>query len=142
MIFLALICLIGLCAAIVFATQKAAAAKSTAAEVASLEEELSEARTRDGELLELKMEMRGREERLAAEQRIAGEREEELGRLDLSGHDAASRFDVGPVPVDQQAAAGVQERGAVQFRWAEAELEERSRGVDLLDEAGEDLGLV
>jgi len=36
----------------------------------------------------------------------------------------------------------VQQRCAVQLRRAEAELEERARGVEQLDEAGEDLGLV
>jgi DNA recombination protein RmuC len=81
MIFLALICLAGLCAAIAFATQKAAAAKAASDAAASLEADLSEARLAEGQLIELKMEMRGRDEQLAAERRIAGEREDELGRL-------------------------------------------------------------
>lgn len=81
MIFLALLCLAGLCAAIVFATQKAAAAKSAAQKAASLEAELADAHAVEGEFSELKAEMRGREEQLAAERRIAGEREKELIRL-------------------------------------------------------------
>jgi len=81
MIFLALICLAGLVAAAIYASQKAAAAKTAAEKAAALESELMEARAVEGQLVELKMEMRGRDEQLAAEQRIAGEREEELGRL-------------------------------------------------------------
>jgi DNA recombination protein RmuC len=81
MIVLALLCLVGLCAALVLATQKAAAAKAAANAAALLETELSEARAAEGQLIELKMEMRGKEEQLAAEQRIAGERGEALDRL-------------------------------------------------------------
>lgn len=81
MIFLALACLIGLVAAAVFATQRSAAAKSAVDKAVALESELGKARGAEAELIEVKMEMRGRDEQLAAEQRIAGEREEELGRL-------------------------------------------------------------
>jgi DNA anti-recombination protein RmuC len=81
MIFLALACLIGLVAAAVFATQRSAAAKSAVDKAVALESELGKARGTEAELIEVKMEMRGRDEQLAAEQRIAGEREEELGRL-------------------------------------------------------------
>lgn len=81
MIFLALACLIGLVAAVVLATQKSAAARSAADRAVALESELTEARAAEGQLVELRMEMRGRDEQLAAERRIAGEREEELGRL-------------------------------------------------------------
>jgi DNA recombination protein RmuC len=81
MILLAFICLIGLIAAVILATRNSAAAKSAVARADSLELELSEARAAEGELIELKTEMRGRDEQLAAERRIAGEREEELGRL-------------------------------------------------------------
>jgi len=81
MIFLALASLIGLVAATVIATQKAAAAKSATAEAEALESELAGSRAAEAQLTELKLEMRGREEQLAAERRIGGEREEELGRL-------------------------------------------------------------
>lgn len=81
MIFLALVCLAGLVAAAVYATQKSAAAKSAIERAIALESELTDARAAEGQLLELRMEMRGRDEQLAAEQRIAGEREDELGRL-------------------------------------------------------------
>lgn len=81
MIFLALICLAGLVAAAVFATQKAAAAKSAAVRAAALESELSAARAEAGQIVELRMELRGRDEQLAAEKRIGGEHEEELVRL-------------------------------------------------------------
>lgn len=81
MIFLALICLAGLVVAAVIATQKSAAAKSATERADTLQTELTESRAAEGQLNELKMEMRGREEQLTAEQRIAGEREKELGRL-------------------------------------------------------------
>jgi DNA recombination protein RmuC len=81
MIFLALLCLGGLVAAAVIATQKAAAAKSATDRAASLEVELVEARAAGDELAALRMELRGRDEQLSAEQRISGEREAELKRL-------------------------------------------------------------
>lgn len=81
MIFLALLCLIGLVAAAIVATQRSAAAKSAADRAANLEIELVEARSAEERLIELRMELRGRDEQLTAEQRIAREREEELGRL-------------------------------------------------------------
>jgi DNA recombination protein RmuC len=81
MIVLVLFCLIGLCVAAIIATQKAAAAKSAADRAAALEAELAEARAAEDELVEMKMELRGQDVELAAERRIAGEREEELTRL-------------------------------------------------------------
>jgi DNA recombination protein RmuC len=81
MIVLVFICLIGLCAAVALAAQKAAAAKTARELAVTLESELDEAQAATGELLELKLEMRGQEEQLAAERRIAGEREGELVRL-------------------------------------------------------------
>jgi len=81
MIILALVCLAGLVAAAVYATRESATAKSASERAISLESELTDAREAESQLLELRMEMRGRDEQLAAEQRIAGEREEELGRL-------------------------------------------------------------
>lgn len=81
MIFIALLCLIGLVAAAILATQKSAAARSAADKALALQSELEAAQAAEGQLVELKMEMRGRDEQLAAERRIAGEREQELGRL-------------------------------------------------------------
>lgn len=81
MTLLALASLIGLVAAAVIATRKDAAAKSAAAAAEALESELAESRAAETQLVEMKLEMRGREEQLAAERRIAGERDEELGRL-------------------------------------------------------------
>src|SRR5215212_4644054 len=81
MIFLALICLAGLVVAAIFATQKTAAAKTASDQASALESDLLDARAAEAQLVELKMEMRGRDEQLAAEQRIAGEREGELDRL-------------------------------------------------------------
>jgi DNA recombination protein RmuC len=81
MIYIALASLIGLLIATVIATQKTAATKSATAEAEVLESELAESRAAEAQLAEMKLEMRGREEQLAAERRIAGERDEELGRL-------------------------------------------------------------
>jgi len=46
-----------------------------------MESELATARETEGQLTELKLELRGRDEQLLAEKRIAEERDEELGRL-------------------------------------------------------------
>ena len=81
MTFLALASLLGLVAAAVIATRKDAVAKSAAAAAATLESELAESRAAEAQLTEMKLEMRGRDEQLAAERRIAGERDAELGRL-------------------------------------------------------------
>lgn len=81
MIFIAFLCLIGFVAAVILATQKSAAARSAADKALALQSELETAQAAEGKLVELKTEMRGRDEQLAAERRIAGEREQELGRL-------------------------------------------------------------
>lgn len=81
MIVLVLFALIAMCVAIVVATQKTAAAKAAATQAVALESELAEAREAEKVLVELKMDLRGRDEQLGAEQRIAREREEELARL-------------------------------------------------------------
>lgn len=81
MILLVLICLIGFVAAAVFATQKAVAAQSATRRAEAMESELATARETEGQLTELKLELRGRDEQLLAEKRIAEERDEELGRL-------------------------------------------------------------
>jgi len=81
MIILVFFCLIALCAAAVVATQKAAAAKAADQRAAALESELADALEVEKELVELKVDLRGRDEQLTAEQRIAREREDELTRL-------------------------------------------------------------
>lgn len=81
MIVVALLCIVGLCAAIAVAAQKNAIAKAEAARVAALEGELDQARAAEGELGDLRLEMRSREEQLSAERRILGERDSELSRL-------------------------------------------------------------
>jgi DNA recombination protein RmuC len=81
MIILVLACLTALCVAVAVAAQKAAAARSAAAQATTLQSELDEARALEGELVELKLEVRSREEQLNAERRIADERERELVRL-------------------------------------------------------------
>lgn len=81
MIVLVLFALTAMCVAIVVATQKTAAAKAAATQAVALESELAEAREAEKVLVELKMDLRGRDEQLGAEQRIAREREDELARL-------------------------------------------------------------
>jgi DNA anti-recombination protein RmuC len=75
------LCIIGICVAAVLAAQKAAAANVAAEKAVALERELASANEAGVELVELKMEVRGYEEQLIAEQRIASERESELTRL-------------------------------------------------------------
>ena len=81
MIILVLVCLAGLVAAAIFATQKTAAARSAAQRADTLESELSTARAAEGHLTEARMELRGRDEQLLAEKRISEERDAELNRL-------------------------------------------------------------
>src|SRR5215469_16880703 len=73
--------MIGICVAVAVAAQKAAATQSATSQVATLEGELDQARAVEGELVELRLEIRGRDEQLVAEKRIATEREGELARL-------------------------------------------------------------
>lgn len=81
MIVVALLCVVGLCIAVALAAQKASAAKAASDRVLQAESELVEARASQNDLAELRLEMRGREEQLAAEKRIVGERDSELARL-------------------------------------------------------------
>jgi DNA recombination protein RmuC len=81
MIFLLFVCLAGLVAAAVIATQKASAAQSATDRADAMETELSEARAAEDQLALMRTEIRGRDEQLVAEQRISGEREAELKRL-------------------------------------------------------------
>jgi DNA anti-recombination protein RmuC len=81
LIVIVLLCIVGLCAAIAVAAQKSAAAKAEAARADTLEGDLDQARASQQELAELRLEMRGRDEQLAAEKRILNERDSELNRL-------------------------------------------------------------
>lgn len=81
MIALALICLAGLCLALVIAMREKGAAKAAGTRLDEAEAELIAASERETALNELRLEMRGRDEQLAAEKRILAERDEELARI-------------------------------------------------------------
>ena len=81
MIVVVLLCIVGICAAMALAAQKAAAANATATRIAEVEGELDEARSAEHALNDLRLEMRSRDEQLAAEKRIVAERDGELTRL-------------------------------------------------------------
>lgn len=81
MIFLAALCVLGLCAAIWLAMREKSAAQAARARLGEVEEDLRRGAELDRELNDLRVELRGREELLGAEQRIAAEREGELQRL-------------------------------------------------------------
>jgi len=81
LIVVVLLCVVAICVAVAIAAQKAAAAKSASARAAEVEGELKRAGSLEGELTELRLEMRGREEQLIAEKRIVAERDGELTRL-------------------------------------------------------------
>lgn len=78
MIALALICILGLCLAIAFAVQRQAATRAAEAKLQAAEEELLSGAERDSELQALKVELRGRDEQLAAEKRIVADRDRDL----------------------------------------------------------------
>jgi DNA recombination protein RmuC len=80
-IVVVLLCIVGICAAVALAAQKAAAAKAATARAMEVESELEQARSVEGSLVDLQLEMRSRDEQLLAEKRIVGERDEELARL-------------------------------------------------------------
>jgi RmuC family len=81
MIVALLLCIAVLCIAVALAAQKATRAKAATAHAAALEAELGGAREAEGKLVDLQLEIRSREEQLAAEKRIVGERDRELSRL-------------------------------------------------------------
>jgi DNA recombination protein RmuC len=91
MIALVLVCIVGLCAALVLAVREKSAAGSAAQRLGEVEAELAEAATQETELHRLRIEMRGRDEQLSAEQRMVEEREKELTRLrEQQGEDRAT----------------------------------------------------
>lgn len=81
MVFVVVFCVVGICAAVAIAAQKSAAVKAEASRADAAEAELEVAQSVAAELTELQLEMRGREEQLAAERRIVGERDDEVARL-------------------------------------------------------------
>ncbi|HET7444337.1 MAG TPA: DNA recombination protein RmuC [Solirubrobacterales bacterium] len=81
MVVLVVVCIVGLCVAVAFAMHEKSAATTAAERNRDLEAELAEAEAGAAEIGELRIEIRGRDEQLTAEKRIATEREAELGRL-------------------------------------------------------------
>jgi DNA anti-recombination protein RmuC len=77
-IVIALICVVALCVAIAFAAQRQARARTAETRLKATEEELAAAVGRGEELQALKIELRGREEQLAAERRTVADRERDL----------------------------------------------------------------
>jgi DNA anti-recombination protein RmuC len=78
MIVVALICIVGLCLAIAFAVQRQVATRAVEAKLRAAEEELLGAVGHERELQTLKVELRGRDEQLAAEKRVVADRERDL----------------------------------------------------------------
>lgn len=74
----AILCILGLCLAVAYAARKGATANAAGAKLREVEERLGEYAAREEELLKLKIELRGRDEQLAAEQRAAAQRESDL----------------------------------------------------------------
>jgi len=81
MIVLLLLCIVALCAAVALAMRERSAVGSAREKLTTVESELQRASTENSEANELRIAMRGHEERLDAEKRIADEREKELERL-------------------------------------------------------------
>src|SRR3954447_17679257 len=81
MIVLVGFCIIGLCISVAYAARKAAAANAAETQLMALQ--AREAGWSDGEaeLRELQIEMRGRDEQLAAERKAREERDGELERV-------------------------------------------------------------
>src|SRR5829696_7307861 len=78
MIVLVAFCIVGLCIAIAYAARRAAAASVAEARLTALQEREGVWSEKEIELRELQIEMRGRDEQLAAEQRVVEDREREL----------------------------------------------------------------
>lgn len=83
MIFLAVACIVALCVAIAYAMKEKGAAGAAQEKLRESEAELEAAAASGVELSAMRVEMRGREEQLSAEQRVAAERGKELERLRL-----------------------------------------------------------
>jgi DNA recombination protein RmuC len=81
MIVLIGFCIIGLCISVAYAARKAAAANAAESKLAALEDRERGWNEDEARFRELQIEMRGRDEQLAAEQRVVEDRERELGEL-------------------------------------------------------------
>ncbi len=81
MIFLVVVIVVGLCAAVAYAMREKGVASTTREKQHELEARLARAVASEAEVGELRIELRGQEEQLAAEKRIAAERESALARL-------------------------------------------------------------
>lgn len=81
MIVVVALCIVGACFAVAYAARTAAVAKSVEEKLKSAEVELEQATAREKEMLELKVELRGRDEQLVAEKRAVAERERALTDL-------------------------------------------------------------
>lgn len=78
MIVIAALCIVGICLAVAFAAQRQALARAAEEKLRKAEEELETAATQEGELQTLRVELRGRDEQLAAERRVVADRERDL----------------------------------------------------------------
>ncbi len=81
MIVVLVLCIAVLCVAVVYATQQRLAAQAVDAKLREAEAKLGESTAFEQQLIDLRIEMRGRDEQLIAEKRAVAERDEELGRL-------------------------------------------------------------
>ncbi len=75
------LCIAALCVAVVYAAQQRLTAQGAGTKLREVEAQLDESTAREKELVDLRVEMRGRDEQLNAEKRAVAERDEELGRL-------------------------------------------------------------
>jgi DNA anti-recombination protein RmuC len=75
------LCIIGTCVSVAYASKKAAAARSADERADAAEVQLAAAAEKEVELQRLHIEMRGRDEQLAAEKRVVEDRDRELGEL-------------------------------------------------------------
>ncbi len=81
MIAIVVLCIVGLSVAVAYAARKGAVANAAGERLEAIEGELEESTAREQELLQLKVELRGRDEQLAAEKRAVGDRERDLAEL-------------------------------------------------------------
>jgi DNA recombination protein RmuC len=81
MIAVLMLCIAALCIAIAYAAHRRLAAQALTDKLREAEAKLSGSTAQEKELVDLRVEMRGREEQLTAEKRTVGERDEELRRL-------------------------------------------------------------
>jgi DNA recombination protein RmuC len=81
MIVLVGFCIIGLCISVAYAARRAASANAAESQLTALREREAQWGEREAELRELQIEMRGRDEQLAAERKAREEKDGELDRV-------------------------------------------------------------